>query len=246
MSLSLNRLMGPFRLRKIAILAFALLVGGAAANVAMTPHKRMADQRDYDLEKLVPATFGDWTEVKAHNLVMPDPATQRLVNKIYNTVLTRAYRNSKGDIVMLVIAYGGDQSDSLQLHRPEVCYAANGYAVTAKHYDDVSLAGQEIRMARVPTRDGYGYEPVSYWMRVGERQVTSNMDRQIAKFTDGIHGLIPDGVLVRVSSRSITSDSAHDFSIQDDFVAQMLSHLDPATQELLVGSGAPTKGSRNG
>ncbi|MFZ1991410.1 MAG: exosortase C-terminal domain/associated protein EpsI, partial [Alphaproteobacteria bacterium] len=92
--------------------------------------------------------------------------------------------------------------------------------------------------ARVAPRDAVAREPVSYWMRVGDRLVTTNMDRQLAKLTDGLKGIIPDGVLVRVSTRTGSANLAADYAVQDRFIADVLANIDPKTQELLVGPGA--------
>jgi len=232
---AIGQAMGPFRIRRIAFAVFSLMVIGALATLALTPRVHIADSRNYDLERLIPKSFGGWTMDEVHNLILPDPGSQRLVNKIYNTVLARSYRNALGDEVMLVIAYGGDQSDALQLHRPEVCYEAAGFQVRRPYYNNLRLAGHAIHMARVETQRTNFYEPVSYWMRVGERQVTTNMDRQWAKFVAGTHGVIPDGVLVRVSTRGPHPDLVHAYKIQDRFVADLLTNIDGATRQLLIG-----------
>ena len=238
---TIERVMGPFRVRGVALIVLALLLVTVGVNYALTPRIHVSDSRNRDLESLVPKQFAGWTTEKTDGLVMPDPDKQRLVNKIYNTVLTRVYRDGAGHEVEFLIAYGGDQSDSLQLHRPETCYLANGYSVGAPHYEDKTYAGHDIHIARVRTYDAQAREPVSYWMRVGDRLVTTNMDRQLAKLMDGLHGLIPDGVLVRVSTRTASTNLAADYVVQDRFIADMLASLDPKTQELLVGPAALAK-----
>ncbi len=237
---SIERAMGPFRLRPLALIVLGLLLAAALATIAMTPRIHMSDSRNRDLETLVPKAFGGWTMIKTDGLVMPDPDQERMVNELYNTVLTRIYRDSAGHEIEFLIAYGGDQSDALQLHRPETCYLSNGYAVSPPYYQDKTYAGHEIHIARVRTHDAMAREPVSYWMRVGNRQVTTNLDRQLAKLMDGLRGIIPDGVLVRVSSRT-TGDVATAYKMQDRFIAAMLASLDPKTQELLVGPGTGPK-----
>lgn len=243
---SIERAMGPFRLRPVALIVLALLLAAVGATIAMTPRIHMSDSRNRDLEALVPKAFAGWTMERTDGLVMPDPDRERLVNKLYNTVLTRIYRDQAGHEIEFLIAYGGDQSDALQLHRPETCYLSNGYAVAAPYYDDKTYAGSEIHIARVRTRDAAVREPVSYWMRVGDRLVTTNMDRQLAKLTDGLRGVIPDGVLVRVSSRTASDDVAAAYAVQDSFIADMLASLDPGTRELLVGPGAATRAAQAG
>ena len=54
-------------------------------------------------------------------------AKEAIINKIYNQTLTRTYINPRGDRIMLSIAYGRDQSDALQMHKPELCYPAQGF-----------------------------------------------------------------------------------------------------------------------
>lgn len=235
---SVERAMGPFRVRPLALIVLVALLAAAASTIAMTPRLHMSDSRNRDLETLVPKAFAGWTVEKTDGLVMPDPDRERLVNKLYNSVLTRVYRDRAGNEVELLIAYGGDQSDALQLHRPETCYLSNGYAVEPPYYEDKIYAGHEIHVARVRTHNAVVHEPVSYWMRVGNRLVTTNMDRQLAKLMDGLRGIIPDGVLVRVSSRTMSADIAGAYAMQDRFIADMLASLDRKTQELLTGPSA--------
>ena len=239
----MNRLLRSVRppmARSTIILASLLMLFGAVAAFAMTPRQRIADQRNTDLERIIPKAFGPWREeVDAGKLVLPDPSANRLANKIYNKILARTYTNGAGQAVMLVIAYGGDQSDALQLHRPEVCYSANGYKVAGLHFDHRTLAGKSLVLARVDTSDHYANEIVSYWMRVGERQVTTTMDRQIVKLISGLRGVIPDGVLFRVSTRTREASPGREYERHDAFIAALLSVLDPEEQKLLVGRGAP-------
>lgn len=247
----MNRLLGSARppmARSTIILACLLMLFGAVAAFAMTPRHRVADHRNTNLETIVPTAFGKWhEEIDAGRLVLPDPEANRLANKIYNKILARTYSNGAGQTVMLVIAYGGDQSDALQLHRPEVCYSANGYQVSGLHYDQRRIANLNLAIARVDTSDQYGKEIVSYWMRVGERQVTTTVDRQIVKLMSGLRGVIPDGVLFRVSTRTREADPKHQYEVHDAFISDLLSVLGPEEQALLVGRGAlesrPAKGS---
>lgn len=233
------RRLRPSGIRSTVVLGFLLMVFGAVAAAAMTPRDRVADHRNYDLEKIIPASFAGWQQDEADGLVLPDPSANTLADKIYNKVLARAYRGPDGSRVMLVIAYGGDQSDQLQLHRPEVCYAANGYHVEGLHYTHRDMVGKNLVIARLDTSDHYSHEIVSYWMRVGDRQVTTNMDRQWVKLVSGLHGVIPDGVLVRISTRSAAGDAERQFSIHDRFIADLLSKLDDNGLQLLIGRGAP-------
>ena len=45
---------------------------------------------------------------------------------------------------MLSIAYGKNQSDALQLHKPEICYPAQGFTLLAKQNTPLDLLGKPI------------------------------------------------------------------------------------------------------
>jgi len=80
-------------------------------------------ERDFRLEDIVPTSLPGWRSARQRAVVQP-LAEERPTRSIYDQELTRIYRNEEGDILMLVIAFGHDQSDAFQLHRPEVCYRA--------------------------------------------------------------------------------------------------------------------------
>src|SRR4030065_72730 len=73
-----------------------------------------------DLEVLIPKTFGDWKIDETIAPLIANPEQEAMINKIYNQTLTRTYVNPKGERIMLSIAYGGDQSDSMAVHKPEI------------------------------------------------------------------------------------------------------------------------------
>ncbi len=72
------------------------------------------------------ASLPGWSERPSNAIVAPAEENS-LAARLYNQSLARLYVNAAGEGVMLVIAYGNTQSDSLQLHRPEVCYPAFGF-----------------------------------------------------------------------------------------------------------------------
>jgi EpsI family protein len=52
--------------------------------------------------------------------------------------------NPQGYRIMLSIAYGKNQSDALQLHKPEICYPAQGFTLLAKQNTPLDLLGKPI------------------------------------------------------------------------------------------------------
>ena len=112
-------------------LAMVVILAAAAAAQAMIPRRHLGHAPSQgQLEQMIPKTFGQWTFDPQVRLVEP-AGTDTLSKQIYSAELARGFRDRNGRLIMLIIAYGASQSDRLQLHRPEVCYAAQGFRVSA-------------------------------------------------------------------------------------------------------------------
>jgi EpsI family protein len=220
----------PFR----AVLVLVAMLLATGLSVAAKPRTKVADQGPkIDLEQLVPKSFGDWKMDDRVVPVLPSPEQQALLNRIYNQTLARTYVNGRGERMMLSIAYGGDQSDGTQMHRPEVCYAAQGFQVGQVVRGVLNVASRELPVVRLVARQGGRFEPITYWMTVGDRAVHSTLEHKLAQMRYGLSGKVPDGLLVRVSS--ITPDRSNAYGAQRAFVEALLSALPPDSQRRLVG-----------
>jgi EpsI family protein len=222
-------------LRIRAVLVLCLAAAAAALANALVPTERIADSRPRTpLADLVPARFGEWTEDRAVPVVLPSPDVQANLNKIYNQVLARTYVNREGYRVMLSVAYGGDQSDGMNVHRPEVCYPAQGFEVKRVWSDHLTLADRSIPISRATARLGPRNEPLTYWIINGDKVIDArSFDGRIVQLSYTMRGKIPDGMLVRVSS--IDSDPAHAFAVQDRFSREMVQSLGAAFKVRVAG-----------
>src|SRR5208282_944246 len=120
------------------ILAILSMLGAAVAAQAMIPHRMLGKApTQNELERMIPKSFGQWTYEPEVRLV--EPPGDSLSKQIYNAELARGYRDPEGRLVMFLIAYGASQSDRLQLHRPEICYAAQGFRVAQLTTLDLDL-----------------------------------------------------------------------------------------------------------
>ena len=125
-------------LRNIILMTLMLAASGLA--MALRPTQKIADQGPkVDLEAMIPRVITDWHEEKQPSMQIVDPQQKELIDKIYNQTLSRTYVNDKGYRIMLSIAYGSDQSDTLQLHKPEVCYPAQGFALKSKQAGSLKI-----------------------------------------------------------------------------------------------------------
>ncbi len=222
--------------------AVVVLLGmGAAAALAKmgVPTQKIADTWETDLEKMFPAQFGDWQIDRHITVIQPAPDLQAKLDAIYNQVLGRTYVNLRtGERVMLSVAYGGDQSDAMAVHLPEVCYPAQGFEVVARRTDQLQLAGRRIPVQRIQTRLGGRHEPVTYWLTLGESVASGGADRKLAQIRYGLKGIIPDGMLVRVST--IDKDAVRAFAVQDAFLTNLVSAIPSPMLSRVVGTDKPS------
>ena len=217
-----------------AVLVLVLMLLAFAGAQAWRPHTRLADTRPkVDLETLFPKTFADWTvdDRMPGQLVSPD--TLAMLNKIYNQTLSRTYLNSKGDRIMLSVAYGGDQSDASRAHRPEVCYPAQGFELLSSQNTQLNLGTHPLPVRQLVAKLGNRSEPITYWITVGERITITGTEQKLAQLSYSIRGVIPDGMLVRVSS--IDRDSAAAHHLQDGFVTAMANAIPAAVRPQVMG-----------
>lgn len=219
-------------------IAFIALAGVSIASAeAWRPRTRLAAQRSaLKLDTIFPRRFADWVIDDRIPVQLVSPDTQAMLDKIYNQLLSRTYINPNGDRIMLSVAYGGDQSDATRTHRPEVCYPAQGFQVRSSAETVVVLAsGARLPVRTLVTNLGNRVEPLTYWVVVGDQVVLSGTQQKLAQLHYGMRGVIPDGMLVRVSS--IDQDTARALRVQEKFVKDMASALDPDWRAGVIGAG---------
>ena len=209
------------------------MVAAAGATVAITPHHHLADDGPrVNLETLIPKQFGDWKLDESARFQQVSPEVQAALDKIYTQVLTRNYYNSRGYLIMLSVPYGADQSDALSAHDPEGCYPAQGLQIMSKQREVLHTGEGDLPLRRMETK-GLWAEPVTYWFTVGQYAVNNEWDRKEAKLRYAAKGEIPDGLLVRVSSRD--SDTPQAYRMQGKFIEDLLKSVPPETRRRLAG-----------
>lgn len=190
----------------------------------------------FKLDAVVPSSFGPWRVDPNVVPIAPTPDVQQNLDKLYGQIVSRTYVNDRGERMMLVVAWGGDQSDSLKAHRQEVCYTAQGFAVSNVHRDALNLNGEAVPLVRMHAVKSTRSEPVSYWFTMGDHVVIGRVDRLLAQVGYGLAGKIPDGLLVRVSN--VSRNVPASYAAQDDFLRSLLSATDAAGRRKLAGAGA--------
>ena len=216
----------------IAALMFAASVGAMVAR----PTTKLSDQGPaISLESMIPMQFGDWRVEPERIVQVINPQTQELLDKFYSQILTRTYVNAEGYRIMLSLAYGSDQRGTLQAHKPEVCYPAQGFTLHRNEASQVGTPFGAIPAQRLFTSRGARQEPVTYWFTVGDKAVQGKLQKRLVDLRYGLTGRIPDGMLFRVSS--IDPNQARANQMQDHFIKQLLQAASPAERKRLSGLG---------
>ena len=227
----------PFQ---IVLVSIALL-GSAILAEVLTPRQLMARTASIDLETAIPRQFGGWTLLPNIQPITPsdpegivDPDAKNA--PVYSQEVGRSYVDRSGNVVMLMVAYGPVQNYRLKAHRPEMCYTAAGFRISEKHGEELNYSQkqQPLKLTRLIAEREARFEPVSYWMRVGNDIATGVVDRQLIRLKYGLRGIIPDGALVRVSTVGLSKEMS--FKVQDQFIHDFLDAVAPQDRKFFTGT----------
>jgi EpsI family protein len=223
------------------ILASIAILGSAVLAEVLAPRELMArTSASPRLEKVIPRQFGTWTVIPEISPVAPadpegyvqlDPYSARF----YSQEVGRGYSDGHGNIVMLMVAYGPVQNYRLKAHRPELCYTAAGFRISNKTGAAVSYrdGAPPINTTRMIAERESRYEPITYWMRVGNDITSGVVDRQLVRLKYGLRGIIPDGALIRISTIGLPREAS--FKLQDQFIRDLLAAIPPQELKFFTG-----------
>ncbi|PWF40431.1 exosortase-associated protein EpsI, B-type [Massilia glaciei] len=219
----------------VSLLMAALMAGAAVVTWAITPTAKLAATRPaVDLPAMVPSVIGEWREDKGMVAAVVNPETEAALSKLYAQTISRSYVHRDGRRVMLSIAYGRDQGgEATQVHRPEFCYAAQGFSLDEQADGALATPHGAIPVRRMVAVQGARVEPITYWITVGDRATLPGLGRKLAQLSYGLNGAVPDGLLFRVSS--IGRDKAQAYRDQDAFANALLAAASPAQRVRLAG-----------
>lgn len=201
---------------------------------ALRPTQKMSEQKQQiNFEEMIPQQFGDWKEDQVSNTLLVDPTVTESVNRVYLQSLSRSYINSKGQRIMLAIAYGGDQNDMMQVHKPEICYTAQGFHIENSHDSSFSTDYGSFTVRKMLAVKGTRLEPVTYWVTIGNKVAVNPLQWRLERIRYGLTGLVPDGLLFRVSTIGDNIDD--EYQVQQQFVAELMRKITPDSRNRLLG-----------
>jgi EpsI family protein len=223
------------------MLGFLMLISGIEAYF-LTPRAE-ATSTQPPLAQVIPERFGDWHAIVTPEQVV-DPATERDARDpfftLYDDVLMRAYQNTSGRVVLLALAYGKHQRQEFKIHRPELCYVAQGFRLLNRNrvvFPLVDRRNQPVIGSRMLVQSPARVEIVSYWIRIGSLFTESGWSTRYYLLKQGIGGHVLDGILVRVSQivPSVDDGTAGKYALQEEFLSELVRASPAAAEALLIG-----------
>lgn len=213
------------------LLVGSLLLAAAGATAARMPNRPIDYLGDNKLDAIVPKDIGRWKFVTSSGLVVPTEDQYALT--LYSQELTRVYWDGSGTPIMLLIAAGNDQTGFLQVHRPEFCYSAAGFSLGEAEPRKLSFSGGREIVANklLATRNGQS-EWLLYWTRVGTQIPASWAKQRLAVAVDNLKRVIPDAMLIRVST--ITPDEEEADKVLGEFVNALVASISPPLQRAFI------------
>lgn len=221
---------------------FIVLLATSVIAYLLTPTEILNPPLSQPLAELTPRAFGDWKELPTNNVQVDlVPRKDGQPNKFgpYDDSLLRTYQNSKGQVVMLALAYGRTQRQEVKIHRPELCYVAQGFLAKQlketnfgnfNNLSSTSVIGKNM-IAEGPDRT----EAVSYWIRIGDEYSKNAWQTRLHILKLGLSGNVPDGILVRVSTFLNNEDNIKDaWVLNSVFMHELVIYASPELKRLLV------------
>ena len=215
----------------------AVMVLASLLAWGMTPTKYWSQHTaTVKYNSLFTPSFGGWVLAPEQSTAVVNPQQQETLDAIYDEIVSKVYIDrATGRRVMISLAYGNNQSRATQVHKPEVCYPAQGFDLMSMQKGTLAMADQQaLPVMRIVAQMGRRVEPLTYWIRAGDRVVRGAIEQNIARVSLGLRGYIPDGLLFRISE--INADATASFALQDRFVREFLAQLSPAARESLIGT----------
>ncbi len=219
--------------RRRDLLLVGAMLGASGAAVWMKPSRRYADSARVPLAELVPESFGEWRVDTSFTPIGPAPDVQARLDRLYSDTLSRTYVDTAGRRVMLSIAYGEDQGRTLQVHKPEVCYVAQGFSVDGLRKASIDIGARRLPAMRLVGTRGRRVEPITYWIRIGERIARGWAEQNAFRLQFGLRGIVPDGLLFRVSTTS--GELIDAYESHDSFVIALIDAIPATSRPMLIG-----------
>lgn len=219
---------------KLLVLSIIFL----ALATILKPHLHYATS-DSHFDRSIPKSFGQWNEIEQSTPQVSVVSDERsLVQQLYDDTLMRTYVDKDGHQIMVALAYAKEQRQDVKIHQPDICYPAQGYQMQKTEtvsFDKLRSAHPVIGKRQLYYGQNH-LEAVSYWIRVGDRTLTSGLQMRLKIIADGLfNNRLDDGILVRVSSAiSDESKTTEAYQLQEKFLTEFVESVERDFPGLLI------------
>lgn len=216
-----------------ALLAAGALLGAAALGQAWRLRPPPPPPAALDLEALVPQRIGDWRWDSGLKPVVPDTVEEDAVARAYDRTLARAYIRADAPPMMLVVASGAQRTGRLAVHRPSVCYTAQGFTVGTERDMPLPPPMDGVVAQRLfAAREGRD-EPIVYWMTIDGERSGFGFAQKLRLLASELEGNRAEGFLVRAST--LAPDAPESYAAVAAFLTALLTTLPADARRLLAG-----------
>ena len=226
-----------FRTAGIMLVMSSILL---VATTTLKPSTRYANHINA-FDQTIPRIIGDWVEVQQSTPQVSVVSDERsLISQLYDDTLMRTYSDKDGHQIMVALAYAKEQRQDVKIHQPDICYPAQGYQLQKTELVSFDALKRNASGPVIGKRQLYygqnHLEAVSYWIRVGDRTITSGLKMRLKIIEDGLlKRRLDDGILVRVSS-VIPDESKQEeaYALQEKFLKEFVETVEHDMPGLLV------------
>jgi EpsI family protein len=225
-----------------AAAAFAsLCVAAAGVSSWVQAHQRLTPDVDSLALTSIPTRFGQWSQIRSDDGVV-SPSLQDEHGRpiaVYDRIVSRTYMLPGHAPVMLMIAYKRQQYQEDRVHRPELCYYAQGFVVTPLASQMLQIGGHNIAEASFVAESPQRRETVLYFIRIGSSISESSVAERLALFKAGLSNTVPDGLLVRASvveDPASPQNAKAQVALMQTFLSAMLSASSSNAKAVMIGS----------
>lgn len=201
---------------------------GAAAGAARL---RPGTDIGFDPASVLPQRVDDWRAVEPEEVILPAPDV--LSTRVYDRLAIKAFVHPEQPPITLVMAYGGRQDYTFQLHRPEICYAASGFAILDVQEQALLIADPPVPGNVMLAERGGRREAVLYWSRIGHAFAQTLWEQRLAVAEGFGSWQIEEGVLLRLSMPA--TDYASALPTLSAFAARLIALSGPRGRQVLLG-----------
>jgi len=204
----------------------------------LKPHEHYA-KSESNFEKNIPRVINGWVEVQQSTPQVSVVSDEKsLINQLYDDTLMRTYADKDGNQVMVALAYAKEQRQDVKIHQPDICYPAQGYQMQKTDivsFDQIKTTAPVIGKRQLYYGQNH-FEAVSYWIRVGDRTMTSGLQMRLKIIADGLFKRrLDDGILVRVSSvLADDSKTKEAYELHEKFLGEFSSVVEEQSPGLLL------------